>query len=284
MNKNRFNLAANKTPEIGFRFSLEESNDTTVIDVFGSIGRDYWEEWVTGEESPNTAEAFRKKLDAVTTKNIRVNINSYGGDANDGIVIHDLLKEHEATVETYVYGFTASAGTVIAQAGDRRYMSENAMYLIHEAHLSIFGTFNVAGLNAVIKRLDPLNELVTNLYLRGEGANEAKIRELMAEEDGGGIFITADKTLEAGLIDEIFTPSGSDDSSDAENLEAASIGILESSTDGLPIELLTKNLETTIANLSAMSSNNPIPKEKISTLAKETRQRRLTVLKLKYNI
>lgn len=178
-----------------------ESEDDAVIEIDGPIGEDFW------GESENTTKAIRNKLKAIAglkAKKIRVLINSLGGQVNHGIGIHDVLATHNAEIITDVIGMTASAATVIAQAGDTRKMSANALYLIHQPW-SIFIN-NVTELEDSLEQLKKVNDTMLRVYVKRSGQPESKIRELMNESNGNGKWIDAEEAKELGLIDEIYEP------------------------------------------------------------------------------
>ena len=173
------------------------------IDIDGNIGFDWWSE---GSEQ-NTKERMKaelKAIDEIKASKIIVNINSYGGDVNHGISIHDLLKANKAEVETRVTGMTASAATVIAQAGDVRTMSDNALYLVHNASSGVWGNKNA--LKAVINDLDKVDGRLANLYAKRSGKDAEHFQNLMEESNGEGVWLTADEALDNGLIDSKFEP------------------------------------------------------------------------------
>jgi len=176
---------------------VNKSEKETEIDIEGVIGWDDEASW----------RNIKKQLLAVANSNVSkiiVNINSLGGFVNDGLMIHDALRASKAQIETRVYSMSASAATVIAQAGDKRKMSANALYLVHHAMNAAWG--NVFEMEAAIKDLKKVDEVLTNIYLK-KGADEAKLRELMDDNNGNGRWIDAEEALEAGLIDEIIEPS-----------------------------------------------------------------------------
>lgn len=183
------NLAINNGPEIA------------EIDIDGVIGEDWW---VDDPKNQNTSANVREALRAITAPKIVVNINSFGGYASEGMAIHDALVETGKEVETKVYGTAASAATVIAQAGTRRLMSKNALYLIHEAWVGAIG--NVRIFKQVIEDLEQVNELMLDLYTQRSGKERDVILELMSRRNGEGVWIKATEALEFGLIDAIIEP------------------------------------------------------------------------------
>jgi len=178
-----------------------ESEDDATIEIDGPIGEDFW------GESENTTKAIRNKLKEIAglkAKKIRVIINSLGGQINHGIGIHDVLATHKAEIETDVIGMTASAATVIAQSGDTRRMSANALYLIHQPWS--FFINNVTELEDSLEQLKKVNDTMLRVYTKRSGTAESKIRELMNESNGNGKWIDAEEAKELGLIDEIYEP------------------------------------------------------------------------------
>ncbi len=186
---------------------VNKSEKSVEIDIDGFIGWDDEASWRT----------IKKQLvDVANSKvaKIIVNINSLGGFVKDGLMIHDALKVSKAEIETRVYSMSASAATVIAQAGDKRKMSSNALYLIHRAMDGVFG--NVNEMEAVVEDLKKVDNVLMNIYLK-KGGNEAKIRELMEANNGNGKWIDAEEALDAGLIDEITEPTKAAASAEAVN-------------------------------------------------------------------
>ena len=155
---------------------VNKTEKETEIDIEGVIGWDDEASW----------RNIKKQLLAVANSKatkIIVNINSFGGFVNDGLMIHDALRAAKAKIETRVYSMSASAATVIAQAGDTRKMSANALYLVHHAMNGVYG--NVFEMEAGIKDLKKVDEILTNIYLK-KGADEAKLKELMDDNNGNG--------------------------------------------------------------------------------------------------
>lgn len=176
--------------------------DTPVIDIDGFIGDLFW------EESKNTVKAIKAKLKEISklkATKIIVNINSPGGFVDAGLGIHDILAAHKAEIETNVSGLTASMATIIAQSGDTRRMSDNALFLIHQP---MHGSFsNVTESEQRLEELIKVNDRLVRIYdKRNEISSEDEIRNLMNESNGNGKWIDADEALELGFIDEIFEP------------------------------------------------------------------------------
>ena len=193
--KNQFN---------GIKINIRSaaSRDVAIIDITGEIG-------VANENGDwNTALAIKTKLREIANMNaekIIVNINSLGGFVDDGLAIHDVLAMHPAKIETRVIGMCASAATVIAQAGDVRHMSENALYLIHRAWGLVMG--NVHQLREIAETLRQIDGRMAEIYAKRSGSTHKKMLEVMSENQGGGIWLSSDEAIAIGLIDQVFKPT-----------------------------------------------------------------------------
>lgn len=249
-----------RKPTLNFAFTNAGTEpDVTLLRINGNIGRDFWTEWMTGEKSENTIEEFQKKLDAVTTPKIRVEINSYGGDLRDGISIHDALVKHPAQVETLIEGLSASAATIIAQAGNVRKMSSNALYLIHRAMFGIAGYYNQNDLDSFATELKTMDSVILNIYTKRSGKAQADVETLLDVNTGHGRWISAEEALEQGLIDEIIDNTASQDGS-AANM---------------------RNQAPSLEAIAALRDLPQVPKELLEKVAsKDARNRTLQILTL----
>jgi len=180
------------------RFEIvNKSESEAEISIDGVIGWDDDASWVGIKKQ--LADLVNSKI-----KKITVNINSLGGYATDGLMIHDALSMFKGEITTRVFSLTASAATIIAQAGSKRQMSSNALYLIH--HASNIAMGNVNDIRATVDDLEKVDARLFDIYIK-RGGDEAKVRTLMAENNGYGKWIDAEEAKESGLIDEIIEPS-----------------------------------------------------------------------------
>lgn len=180
-----------------------ENGTVAEVDIDGIIGMDLWSD----EDDQNTKQRMRdqlREIDAIDADKIIVNISSLGGDVDHGLAIHDLLASNAATVETHVVGMTASAATIIAQAGDERFMSDNALYLVHRAWT--IGMGNANDMRALADDLEKLDGRISNIYAKRSDKEQSEFLDLMNESNGDGIWITADEAFEFGLIDSVSEP------------------------------------------------------------------------------
>ncbi len=159
--------------------------------IYEEIGEDFW----TGDGI--TAKKFQKELAEIKASQIDLHINSPGGLVFDGITIYNLLKQHPANVTTYIDGLAASIASVIALAGDKVIMAENALFMVHKASGMVMG--NSDDMRDFADKLDKVNASIATTYVSKTKKDEKEIDGLMAAET----WLTAEEALEAGFVDEV---------------------------------------------------------------------------------
>lgn len=132
---------------------------------------------------------------------IRISLNTYGGSVTDGFEIVDMVREWNAKRDVKISligaGAVYSMGVPIMQAAHRRYSYPNAEYLIHPVSAFLYGTREqIEDALASIKNSEAA---IVSLIAKRSGMAESEVLELIRHDS----FITADKALEIGLIDEI---------------------------------------------------------------------------------
>ncbi|WP_308501197.1 Clp protease ClpP [uncultured Alistipes sp.] len=185
---------------------IKNSADRCQIDIEGTIGIP--EEWQfdNPDERVATYDRFRDALRRITeieAREVIVNIRSTGGDVNDALLIHDALRQLPARIITRCYGYTASAATIIAQAaseGDRE-ISENTLYLIHNAICSTEG--NAVEIASQIDLLRQTDARLAALYAARSGRPAKVFETLMAENNGNGRWLSPEEAVAAGLADRV---------------------------------------------------------------------------------
>lgn len=178
--------------------TIRNEANTATIDIDGVIGEDWFSEG-------NTVETVKADIEAVAgikADKIVVNINSLGGDYFHGIGIHNVLANNPARVEVNITGWTASAGTLIAMAGDTIKAASNIGFLIHNAWTFTVG--NKVELQSLIEELGVIDNNQARMYSKRTGMSVEEVQALMDENDGNGKWLTAEEAMELGFIDEVY--------------------------------------------------------------------------------
>lgn len=150
----------------------------------------------------HSAQSFKRELDALgEVKILNVYINSPGGDVFEGNAIYNILsrKAKKCTVNVYVDGLAASIASVIAMAGTKIIMPNNAMMMVHNAWGYWVGNANDFREAAGI--MDKVNLTIKQAYLNkaGDVLDEETITGLMDAES----WLNAQECLDYGLCDEV---------------------------------------------------------------------------------
>lgn len=174
-------------------FIIRNSANVSEIDIIGSIGEDWW----TGEGI--TLESVRDEIGQIKG-DIVLNIASLGGSLIDALAIHDMLKTHQGQVVSNIIGATASAGTIIAMAGDHVKISENSLFLSHKASSGVWG--NADDMRKAADDLEKFDSRIIAIYKKKTKKKDEDIVNLMKEDK----WITADEALSFGFVDEIYKP------------------------------------------------------------------------------
>ena len=139
---------------------------------------------------------------------IDVYICSLGGDVNEALKIRQIFLERKGKVTAYIYGFTASAATIIATGADEIVQSAAALQLVHQASLWVdtFGQLNKDQIAEEIKKLQATAEdlatvdgVIASIYVTRYGLTEAAAKELMT----AARWLDAKTCKEKGLCDRI---------------------------------------------------------------------------------
>lgn len=151
--------------------------------------------WFGDEVTPKQFWDDLQKLGDI--KELRVYINSPGGDVFAGQAIHSMLRRHPATVVTYIDGLAASAASVVAMAGDRVIMPRNAMLMIHNPWTIAWGDANE--FRRIADELDKIRESLVTVYEDKTGLDRDRIIGMLDAET----WMTAEEAHELGFADEI---------------------------------------------------------------------------------
>lgn len=146
-----------------------------------------------------SAKEFAQALDDLPSNitEIRLHINSPGGDVFDGVAIVNALRAHSARVVAVVDGIAASAASFIAAAADETLMAPNSELMIHDAWGLCVG--NAAEMQQMAEMLDHISDNIASIYAAKAGGTVADWRAAMAKET----WYSAKEAVAAGLADAV---------------------------------------------------------------------------------
>ena len=184
-----------------YEIKAAADGEAAEVYIYAEIGEDLW-----GDGSSVSAREFVKDLNAISSPEIALHLNSPGGAVFDGQAIYTALKNHPARVTTYIDGLAASIASVIALAGDSVVMAENALFMIHEPHGWASGTAEAMRTYATL--LEKSGAAMRGVYEARSALTEEEVAEAMKAET----WYLAEEALEAGFVDDV-----------ADNIPAAAI-------------------------------------------------------------
>ena len=181
-----------------FRFENAASDPTVaeihIIDFIGDWLDDFFGFGVTAK---SFVDELSKLPDAVKT--IKVHINSPGGDVFAALNIANALREQASKgreVETVIDGLAASAASIIAMAGQRVRMADNALLMIHNPWT--VGIGNAAEMRKTAETLDTVRDTIIATYRWHATLDEKDIADLMDAET----WMEADEAIGWGFATE----------------------------------------------------------------------------------
>ena len=165
---------------------------TPTLQLYGDVGIDV------------LATDVASALQQAGGRDVTVNLFSYGGDAGEGLAIHDLLARYQGKTTIVIDGVAASAGSMVAMAGDRVVMPDNALLMIHNCWSMAAG--DAASMRSSADLLDTYSASYRATYAKKSGQSEDQVTQWMSAGSGAGTWFTAEAAKAAGLVDEVAAP------------------------------------------------------------------------------
>lgn len=188
-------------PEAGERqwFSVQaKKGDKAEIFIYDEIGIGYYGGGVAAVD----LIAQVKALNLTAADELVVRVNSPGGSFFEGNAIYNYLRSLKAKIVVRVEGMAASSASLIAMAGDRIEMPENAMMFIHNPWSTVAGDANV--MRKMAEDLDKMRDSAVATYLRraGDKMNKDDLIEMLDAET----WLGAEDAVKLGLADVVDEP------------------------------------------------------------------------------
>ena len=129
---------------------------------------------------------------------INLYLQTGGGSVLPTLPIVDLIKSSEVNINTYVKGYCASAGTLLSVSGNRRYMTNNSLILIHSLRQETRGgTYN--NIKDNYENANLIMSLIKEIYFENTEIEEDKLEYFLNHD----LWLPASKCLELKIVDEI---------------------------------------------------------------------------------
>lgn len=202
-----------------YAIALAEDGKTASISVRGVIG-----DWFNGK----SIEQFESDLAGIgAVDEITVRVTSFGGKLEHGLAMHNALRRHPARIVTIVEGVAASAGSVVAMAGDERRMYANSAMMVHGVRLTNDDGEDVENVDAA----RALNATMVETYSAATGKSADEVQSLMEAET----WMTAREAVAAGFANSVIEIAPT-----AQAAEPAGVLAAFASAMQIPVEVLER--------------------------------------------
>lgn len=152
---------------------------------------------ITEESAGRFSEAFDFLENIVRPSLIRVLINSEGGSVLHGMTVYAAIQNASVPTECVIEGMAASMGSVIWAAGDKSFMRDYGILMIHNPFLP---DENDGEPSEMVKAF---TVQIETIYRKRFGLSREKVRAIMDGEAGrDGTFFDAAAAVKAGIIPE----------------------------------------------------------------------------------
>lgn len=141
-------------------------------------------------------------LESIGNRKLLIKLNSYGGDAFEGIEIYNYLKSLKNKVVVEVTSIAASAASIIAMGADEIRMSNGSQLMIHEA--STFAVGTKSEMQKTLNALKSMDNSIVDIYHEKTGLDKTEILQLMEEET----WFTSEEAVKHKFADNVITTKG----------------------------------------------------------------------------
>lgn len=185
-------MAAN--PRNNKFWNFIDNGDSAELQLFGTIESE--ESW--WDDDCVTYRSFIDELNGLgNKKTINVAINSAGGDVFAANAIYTALKMNAATVTGTIMGICASAATIVLMACDSRRIAKNAILMVHNPSVSLWGPYQADDLIKLAEVTNTVKKSIVAAYMERLDKTEDEIGELMDAES----WYVGQEAIDAGFCD-----------------------------------------------------------------------------------
>ena len=160
---------------------------------------------VTGEIAKITYEGVLNQMKDINSNDeVVLLINSCGGSVYHGFAIYDLLSLLPNTITTVTVGSCISIATILFSLGTKRYIAQNAEYMIHSASYHVKeGLMNIDECESRQKSIRSDNQKIINAISQSVGIKVGKGVLEAIFNSGKDFFFSADEAVEKGFATDI---------------------------------------------------------------------------------
>lgn len=204
----------NATPVKRMAYNFLQVNDQeTEIEIYDYIANERsFDFWTGAEGNEVTPNSFKEQLNAVSTPNITIRMNSGGGEvfaANTiAVAIQDAVNAGKNIV-CKIDGVCASAAVQIALSCKEVIIHKSALMMIHNPAVFLYGYYDANEISKEENMLKATKDSIINAYTEKTGLTAQKLSNMMDAET----WLDGKEAVEKGFADRLMfdTESGAVD-------------------------------------------------------------------------
>lgn len=135
-------------------------------------------------------------LSELRNENVKIRINSRGGDVFDGISLANAIMAH-GNVTTIIEGIAASIAGIVAISGKNVQAYISTMFMLHDAWVTSSG--NQYDFREIANILEKVSGNMLEMYANKSNIGKRELKQMMADET----WFTAKEAKDKGFIDTI---------------------------------------------------------------------------------
>lgn len=138
-------------------------------------------------------------LDAEGTEDIKIYINSPGGEISSGFMIYDTINLIKSDVQTISLGVSASMAGILLLSGTKgkRKILPNSKVMLHDLAGSSSGKFS--DMLVEIKEMNKIHNKLINIIKENTNLTESQIDKLIKND----FWLDSEEALKYGIVDKI---------------------------------------------------------------------------------
>lgn len=180
-------------------WNFVEVDNEVELRIDGDIVDDGWA-WLYEyfDEPVASPNKFRQELKKHEGKDLKIWIDSYGGDIVAAAGIYHALAAHKGKKTCIIDGKAMSAASVIAMAGDKILVNTMSVMMIHNPWTGVQGDEHVVRHTADV--LATIKESIINAYAKKTKRKREEISEMMDTET----WMDAEEAIKEGFADGMY--------------------------------------------------------------------------------
>ena len=166
--------------------------------------------FLVDEVDPHSSNELLKQLMYLEreddTKEIKLYINSPGGEVISGLAVYDYISLMKAPVTTVCIGTAASMGAILFLAGQKRQMLPHTRLMIHDPSFARaeFGGRKSHEIQHELDKLNETRESLARIISEKTGKTIEEVYAVTADDT----YYSAEEAIEFGLATEIIKKGG----------------------------------------------------------------------------